>query len=89
MFANSITRLIVMAANCSGISGSQIFRTSDAPLYRHALTAVCALAGVTWVQVLALCLQTWRVQVKEKGGHSEKASESQGKVVTSSPPSDA
>ncbi|KUL81826.1 hypothetical protein ZTR_09059 [Talaromyces verruculosus] len=81
--------LIIMAANCSGISGSQIFRTSDAPLYRHALTAVCALAGVAWVQVLALCLQTWRTQVKEKKRLTEKTSEPQGKVVMSSPLSDA
>jgi hypothetical protein len=75
-----------MAANCSGISGSQIFRTSDAPLYRHALTAVCALAAVAWVQVLALCLQTWRAQVKEKKEYTDKASEPQANFVGSSPP---
>ncbi|KAH8700933.1 putative allantoate permease [Talaromyces proteolyticus] len=59
--------LIVMAANCAGISGSQIFRTSDAPLYRHALTAICVLAGVAWVQVLALNLQSWYSQRKKIG----------------------
>ncbi|KAJ5933972.1 hypothetical protein N7454_006301 [Penicillium verhagenii] len=49
--------LIVMAANCSGISGSQIFRTSDAPKYLHGLTAVCSLAGASWVLALLLCAQ--------------------------------
>ncbi|RHZ52905.1 uncharacterized protein CDV56_103045 [Aspergillus thermomutatus] len=49
--------LIVMAANCAGISGSQIFRTADAPRYRKALTAVCVLAAVSWVQTLALGVQ--------------------------------
>ncbi|RAL08782.1 vitamin H transporter [Aspergillus homomorphus CBS 101889] len=48
--------LIVMAANCAGISGSQIFRTSDKPLYRHGLTAITALAAVSWVQTLGLIL---------------------------------
>jgi hypothetical protein len=37
-----------MAANCAGISGSQIFRTADAPKYTHGLTAICALAGASW-----------------------------------------
>lgn len=60
-----------MAANASGISGSQIFRTSDAPLYRHALTAVCALAGVAWVLVLALNLQSWYFQLKQRKGLEE------------------
>lgn len=46
--------LVVMAANCAGISGSQIFRTSDAPEYLHGLTAICALAGVSWVLALVL-----------------------------------
>ncbi|KAJ5921442.1 hypothetical protein N7466_009768 [Penicillium verhagenii] len=49
--------LIVMAANCSGISGSQIFRTSDAPKYLHGLTAICSLAGASWVLALMLCAQ--------------------------------
>ncbi|PWY75015.1 vitamin H transporter [Aspergillus heteromorphus CBS 117.55] len=49
--------LIVMAANLSGISGSQIFRTSDAPLYEHGLTAICALAGASWALALILNLQ--------------------------------
>ncbi|CAI7604434.1 unnamed protein product [Penicillium pancosmium] len=40
--------LVVMAANCAGISGSQIFRTADAPKYTHGLTAICALAGASW-----------------------------------------
>ncbi|KAJ5086246.1 hypothetical protein NUU61_007553 [Penicillium alfredii] len=49
--------LAVMAANRAGISGSQIFRTSDAPKYLHGLTAVSALAGASWVLALGLFLQ--------------------------------
>lgn len=81
--------LIIMSANCAGISGSQIFRTSDAPLYRRALTAVCVLAAVAWLQVFALCLQTWRAQVKERKRNTEKASELQQNVAVSTFPSDA
>ncbi|KAJ5719770.1 major facilitator superfamily domain-containing protein [Penicillium malachiteum] len=48
---------IIMAANLSGISGSQIFRTEDAPAYKKALVAIASLSGAAWVLVLALCLQ--------------------------------
>ncbi|KAJ5925435.1 hypothetical protein N7454_008074 [Penicillium verhagenii] len=51
--------LVVMAANCAGISGSQIFRTEDAPRYLKGLTAICVLAGVSWLQVAGLSLQTY------------------------------
>ncbi|RDW68703.1 uncharacterized protein DSM5745_08463 [Aspergillus mulundensis] len=51
--------LVVMAANCAGISGSQIFRTEDKPLYLHGLTAICALAAASWVLALALNLQSY------------------------------
>ncbi|RAK78142.1 uncharacterized protein BO72DRAFT_495296 [Aspergillus fijiensis CBS 313.89] len=44
--------LIIMAANLSGFSGGQIFRTGDAPLYRHGLTALSTLAGAAWVQAV-------------------------------------
>ncbi|KAJ5280654.1 hypothetical protein N7478_006026 [Penicillium angulare] len=49
--------LVVMAANCAGISGSQIFRTEDAPRYLNGLTAICVLAGVSWLQASGLSLQ--------------------------------
>ncbi|OJJ54833.1 hypothetical protein ASPSYDRAFT_210570 [Aspergillus sydowii CBS 593.65] len=60
--------LVVMAANCAGISGSQIFRTSDKPLYHHGLTAICALAAASWVLALALNLQSyfWHQRGKPK-----------------------
>lgn len=45
-----------MAANCAGISGSQIFRTSDKPRYLHGLTAICALAAASWVLAAVLNL---------------------------------
>jgi len=62
--------LVVMAANCAGISGSQIFRTSDAPKYVHGLTAICALAGASWVLAAVLCVQYYfrrRKEVPELG----------------------
>lgn len=46
-----------MAANCSGISGSQIFRTEDAPKYLQGLTAICSLAGASWALAVILCAQ--------------------------------
>ncbi|OJJ87961.1 uncharacterized protein ASPGLDRAFT_64029 [Aspergillus glaucus CBS 516.65] len=48
--------VIVMAANCAGISGSQIFRTSDKPRYIYGLTAICALAGAALVLAAVLNL---------------------------------
>lgn len=51
-----MNRVIVMAANCAGISGSQIFRTSDKPRYIHGLTAICALAVGAWVLAAVLNL---------------------------------
>ncbi|KAJ5109189.1 hypothetical protein N7456_005864 [Penicillium angulare] len=48
--------LMCMASNSAGITGSQIFRTSDKPLYHRALTATCALAGASWVQTVLLII---------------------------------
>lgn len=62
--------LVVMAANCAGISGSQIFRTSDAPKYVDGLTAICALAGASWLLAAILCVQYYvrrRNEVHESG----------------------
>ncbi|KAL4790557.1 major facilitator superfamily domain-containing protein [Aspergillus venezuelensis] len=63
--------LVVMAANCAGISGSQIFRTEDKPLYLHGLTAICVLAAASWVLALALNLQSWFSQRRSKGVKGE------------------
>ncbi|KAB8258491.1 major facilitator superfamily domain-containing protein [Aspergillus pseudonomiae] len=59
--------LIVMAANCAGISGSQIFRTSDKPRYLHGLTAICVLAGASWVLAAALGVQYYLKRRKAGG----------------------
>lgn len=58
------TRVIVMAANCAGISGSQIFRTNDKPRYANGLTAICALAGASWVLTAVLNLYYFYFQKK-------------------------
>ncbi|KAF4119412.1 Major Facilitator Superfamily [Geosmithia morbida] len=59
--------LIIMAANCAGISGSQIFRASNAPHYLKSLTAICALMGGAWVLTAVLGLQYYMKQNKRSG----------------------
>ncbi|CAG8238474.1 unnamed protein product [Penicillium salamii] len=66
--------LVVMAANCAGIAGSQIFRTSDAPKYLHGLTASSAIAGVSWVLCLALGVQYYFR--REKAGSPDEEGQS-------------
>ncbi|KAJ5584754.1 uncharacterized protein N7459_004554 [Penicillium hispanicum] len=66
--------LVVMAANLAGISGSQIFRTSDAPKYLHGLTAVCALAGASWALAAILCVQYYTRRRKAGGVDKEERS---------------
>ncbi|KAJ6011650.1 hypothetical protein N7451_003062 [Penicillium sp. IBT 35674x] len=72
--------LVVMGANCAGISGSQIFRTEDAPKYLKGLTAICALAGVSWVQAAALGVQTYIGRTKAT------ATDDESNPSTTSPP---
>ncbi|KAL4875118.1 major facilitator superfamily domain-containing protein [Aspergillus karnatakaensis] len=62
--------LVVMAANCAGISGSQIFRTEDRPLYHNGLTAICILAGASWLLALALNIQSY---FQQRGRKSKEA----------------
>ena len=45
-----------MAANCAGISGSQIFRTSDAPRFAWSHRNLL-LAGASWALAAILCAQ--------------------------------
>ncbi|KAI1779043.1 MFS general substrate transporter [Hypoxylon cercidicola] len=44
--------MIIMGANASGIAGSQIFRTNDAPLYMNAFTACLALSAVVVLEII-------------------------------------
>jgi hypothetical protein len=60
-----------MAANCAGISGSQIFRTEDKPLYLHGLTAICALAAASWVLALVLNLQNYFMHQRWKAKEAQ------------------
>ncbi|KAL3489976.1 major facilitator superfamily domain-containing protein [Aspergillus germanicus] len=63
--------LVVMAANCAGISGSQIFRTNDRPLYHRGLTAICILAGASWLLAFALNLQNFFLHRRRKSEKEE------------------
>jgi hypothetical protein len=60
-----------MAANCAGISGSQIFRTNDRPLYHRGLTAICILAGASWLLAFALNLQNFFLHRRRKSEKEE------------------
>lgn len=59
-----------MAANLSGISGSQIFRTSDAPKYTQGLTAICSLAGASWALAAILAVQYY---IRRRKGDADDA----------------
>ncbi|KAJ6116077.1 hypothetical protein N7523_006494 [Penicillium sp. IBT 18751x] len=63
--------LVVMAANCAGISGSQIFRTEDAPKYVQGLTAICALAGASWALAAVLGAQYYLRRRKTRSDDQE------------------
>ncbi|KAJ5648757.1 hypothetical protein N7490_005129 [Penicillium lividum] len=65
--------LVVMGANCAGISGAQIFRTEDAPKYLNGLTAIAVLAGVSWLQAAVLGVQTYIGRKKASGKDSESS----------------
>jgi hypothetical protein len=41
--------MIIIAANCGSIAGTQVFRTQDAPLYLHAFTAMLALSATCFI----------------------------------------
>ncbi|KAL1984909.1 hypothetical protein VTN96DRAFT_8568 [Rasamsonia emersonii] len=56
----SITLAIfIMAANSSGIVGSQLFQASDAPLYRVGWTTIIALASVALFFSVFAVVQYW------------------------------
>ncbi|KAJ5308543.1 hypothetical protein N7476_009199 [Penicillium atrosanguineum] len=65
--------LVVMAANCAGISGSQIFRTEDAPKYIQGLTAICALAGASWALAAVLSAQYYTRRRKTSSNDQESS----------------
>lgn len=41
--------IMIMAANCSGIIGSQLFRSDDAPVYKRGWSVIVALTSVALV----------------------------------------
>ncbi|KAH9896383.1 MFS general substrate transporter [Xylariomycetidae sp. FL2044] len=45
--------MIIMAANCGGLIGAQVFRSEDAPVYQKAFTIVLALAAACITVLLA------------------------------------
>lgn len=51
--------IFIMAANSSGIVGSQLFQASDAPLYRVGWTTIIALASVALFFSVFAVVQYW------------------------------
>ncbi len=63
----SITLAIfIMAANCSGIVGSQLFQQDDGPLYRVGWTAIVSIVSVALFLTIWLNVQyrllNWRLK---------------------------
>ncbi|KAH7419803.1 putative allantoate permease [Cadophora sp. MPI-SDFR-AT-0126] len=71
--------LVVMAANCAGIAGSQIFRTEDAPKYIRGLTTIIGLAAGGWVLIVLQMVGYWLKSRKlENSGAKSVGSEREG-----------
>lgn len=47
----------IMAANCSGLIGKQLFRSEDAPLYPRGFTILVGLFGAAFVLSLIANVQ--------------------------------
>lgn len=75
IYPNKSHSLVVMAANCAGIAGSQIFRTEDAPKYTRGLTTIIGLAAGGWVLILFQTVGYW---VKPKKSLKNSGSKSVG-----------
>jgi hypothetical protein len=60
--------VLIMAANLSGIIGSQVFQAQDAPLYKTGWTVILALVSVALLMSALANVQYWllnRVQKRE------------------------
>lgn len=52
--------LVVMGSNLGGLSGQQLFRSSDAPLYQNAFASIMALYAASIVLTLLIMAVYWR-----------------------------
>lgn len=58
--------LVVMGSNLGGLSGQQLFRSSDAPYYRSAFGSIMGLYGASIVLTMALMAVYWRANRQER-----------------------
>ncbi|KAL1968638.1 hypothetical protein VTN77DRAFT_1464 [Rasamsonia byssochlamydoides] len=76
----SITLAIfIMAANTSGIVGSQLFQASDAPLYRVGWTTIVALASVALFFSVFASVQYWVLNRRHRKGISSSSEDEDGR----------
>lgn len=67
--------LVVMGSNLGGLSGQQLFRSSDAPLYQNAFASIMALYATSIVLTFLIMAVYWRAKRSDKlhGRDSETA----------------
>jgi len=58
--------LVVMGSNLGGLSGQQLFRSSDAPYYQHAFASIMGLYGASIILTMVIMAVYWRVDRKER-----------------------
>ncbi len=65
--------VFIMSANCSGIIGSQLFQSADAPLYRTGWSVIVALTTLALVSAVFANVQYWWLnrRLRSKGVRDE------------------
>jgi hypothetical protein len=58
--------LVVMGSNLGGLSGQQLFRSSDAPYYRNAFASIMRLYAASIVLTLVIMAVYWQASRKER-----------------------
>lgn len=58
--------LVVMGSNLGGLSGQQLFRSSDAPEYRNAFASIMGLYVASIVLTLVIMVVYWHMNRKER-----------------------
>jgi hypothetical protein len=52
--------MFVMAANCAGIVGGQLFRSDDLPYYHRGWTIIAVLMSIALSVVISLLILYWQ-----------------------------
>lgn len=73
--------LFIMAANASGIIGSQLFQSSDKPLYINGWTAIVALSSAGLFFTIWTNVQYWWLNRKLEKEEREEGLVGEGEVI--------